>query len=209
VPTAKNKIKVSPNNPCPFLRALVQQGLLPNDVVTLWELGSTIAAVARSGEGLPKLPAPAIEAIALIANGLGPTAVVRNGLRGVKLNKLRNGPLDKKGVGSGILNARGAVSRPQLDRLDEFASDKVAADGTVERGLDAADLKRMMDANFARADGRRRLIDRTMMDGEWPVLLKVMGKRGTAGRYLSLAEVRTLFVDRTLPERMMSKLEPR
>jgi hypothetical protein len=209
VPTAKNKIKVSPNNPCPFLRALVQQGLLPNDVVTLGELGSAIATVARSGEGRPKLPAPAIEAIALIANGLGPSAIVRNGLRGVKLNKLRNGPLDKKGVGSGILNARGAVSRVQLDRLDEFAGDKVAADGTVERGLDAADLKRMMDANFARAEGRRRLIDRTMMDGEWPVLLKVMGKRGKAGRYLSLADVRTLFVDRALPERMMKKLEPR
>jgi hypothetical protein len=85
----------------------------------------------------------------------------------------------------------------------------VAADGTVEPGLDAADLKRMMDANFARAEGHRRAIDRALMDGEWPILLKVMGKRGKAGRYLSLADVRTLFVDRAFPARMMSKLAPR
>ena len=209
MPAAKKTVKVSPNNPCPFVRALVQQGLVANDVAAIGELTSTIVAVAKTGEGHPKLPGPAIRAIALIANGLGPVAIARNGLRGVKLNALRNGPLDKKGVGSGILNSRGAVDQAELDRLGEFAGDKVGADGTVEPGLDAADLKRMMDANFARAKGRRRAIDRTMMDGEWPVLLKVMGKRGKAGRYLSLSEVRTLFVDRALPERMTKELGSR
>lgn len=209
MPAAKKTVKVSPNNPCPFLRALVQQGLVANDIAAIGELTSTIVAVAKTGEGHPKLPGPAIRAIALIANGLGPVAIARNGLRGVKLNALRNGPLDKKGVGSGILNSRGAVDQAELDRLGEFAGDKVGADGAVEPGLDAADLKRMMDANFARAKGHRRAIDRTMMDGEWPVLLKVMGKRGKAGRYLSLAEVRTLFVDRALPERMTKELGSR
>jgi hypothetical protein len=209
VPNAKNKVKVSPNNPCPFLRALVQQGLLSNDVAVLGDVASAIVKVAKAGEGSPKVPGPAIQAIGLIANGLGPTAIARNAVRGVKLNALRNGPLDKKGVGSRILNARGVVSPAQLERLTEFASDKVAADGTVEPGLDAADLKRMMDANFARAEGHRRAIDRALMDGEWPILLKVMGKRGKAGRYLSLADVRTLFVDRAFPARMMSKLAHR
>ena len=68
--------------------------------------------------------------------------------------------------------------------------------------MDLADLTRMMDANFARAKGARRLIDRKLMDGEWPVLLKVMGKAGKKGRYLSVLEVRRLFVDRSLPTRM-------
>lgn len=209
MPTEAKKVKVSPNNPCPFLRALVQQGLLKNDVAGIGEVASTIVRVAKTGEGSPSLPETAIQAIALVANGLGPMAIARNALRGVKLNALRNGPLDKKGVGSRILNARGAVNQTELERLAEFASDKVARDGTVEPGLDAADLKRMMDANYARAEGHRRAVDRKLMDGEWPILLKVMGKRGKSRRYLSLADVRRLFVDRALPERMMKKLGPR
>jgi hypothetical protein len=40
------------------------------------------------------------------------------------------------------------------------------------------------------------------MNGEWPVLLRVMGKKGTGDRYLSLADVEELVVQRRLPERM-------
>ena len=54
----------------------------------------------------------------------------------------------------------------------------------------------MMDANFARAAGKRRKIDRRLMEGEWPIL-----------RYLSLTELRTLFVDRCLPARITQRLE--
>jgi hypothetical protein len=64
----------------------------------------------------------------------------------------------------------------------------------------------MMDANFERAAGRRRAIDRKLMDGEWPVLLKVMGKQGQGGRYLSLADVRDLFEKRRLPDRLAARL---
>ena len=64
----------------------------------------------------------------------------------------------------------------------------------------------MMDANYARAEGHRRLIDRQLMNGEWPVLLDVMGKDGKHGRYLSLREIRALFVERRLPARMMKRL---
>ena len=44
------------------------------------------------------------------------------------------------------------------------------------------------------------------MNGEWPVLLDIMGKGEGAGRYLSVAEVRTLFVDRRLPDRINARL---
>ena len=63
-----------------------------------------------------------------------------------------------------------------------------------------------MDANFARAAGRRRTIDRTLMIGEWPVLLKVMGKEGRSGRYLSFQDVIDLFRKRSFPERMNKRL---
>lgn len=194
--------RVSPNNPCPFLRALVAQGLLPDDQAPVATVARVVSDVAARGEGAPALPAPVIGAIALVANGLGPAAVARSALAGVRLDALRDGPLDKHGVGSGILDARGRVVQAQLKRLAEFASDKFGPDGQTEPGLDAAELVRMMDANAARAAGRRRAIDRRLMDGEWPVLLKVMGKPGRDGRYLSLQELDELFRLRRLPARM-------
>lgn len=203
--TAANE-EFSPNNPCPFLRALVAQGLLKEDVAAIGDVTKTIVRVAKTGDGAPDLPPTAIRAIALIANGLSLLQMTRNALGGVRLNALRNGPLDKKGAGSGILDAKAQLNAAELDRLDEFAGDKLDAEGRVERGLDASDLERMMDANFERAAGRRRNIDRRLMNGEWPILLRVMGKQGKGGRYLSVAEVRQLFVERKLPERMSKRL---
>lgn len=195
---------VSPNNPCPFLRALVAQGRLPDDRAALATVTEVIVDVAAAGQGAPKLPAGPIKAIALVANGLSPVALARNALGGLRLNQLRNGPLDKKGVGSGILDARGEVVTAELDRLAEFASEKQDSEGQTEPGLGARELQRMMDANFERAAGRRRAIDRRLMDGEWPVLLKVLGKDGPQGRYLSLRDVEQLFRARRLPPRMTS-----
>jgi len=195
--------KVSPNNPCPFLRALVAQGLLDDRRATIGDAAETINRVAATGVGSPQLPALAIRLIALLSNGLGPGAVLASAIHGFKLNKLRNGPLDKKGAGSRILSARGQINESELDRLKEFASPKENAGGTKEPGLDEAELQAMMDANYERAEGHRRLVDRQLMNGEWPVLLEVMGKEGKNGRYLSLKEIRTLFVQRKLPTRMM------
>jgi hypothetical protein len=132
--------------------------------------------------------------------------LARNGLGGLRLDELRGGPLDKKGAGSGILDQHAKLDRAELDRLDEFASDKLDASGQAERGLDRDDIERMMNANFDRAEGRRRRIDRRLMDGEWPILLQVMGKPGQGGRYLSVAEVRDLFVERRLPGRILKRL---
>lgn len=201
--------KVSPNNPCPFLRMLVAQGLLDDRVATIGDATAVIERVAATGDDSPRLPGIAIRLIALLANGLGPATLLGNGLDGVKLNKLRNGPLDKHGAGSRILDARARVRPAELDRLKEFATLKDTAGGGREWGLDAGEIDSMMDANYARAEGHRRLIDRQLMNGEWPILLQVMGKDGKHGRYLSLREIRALFEERRLPARMMKRLRRR
>jgi hypothetical protein len=195
-------LPVSGNNPCPFLRALVASGRLADDTEPIGTVSEVIVDTARRGEGQPALPGIAIAGIALIANGLGPVSVLRTRLQGLRLNRLRGGPLDKKGVGSGILDAHGDVDPAQLARLREFAVSKKSSAGRAELGLGPRELKRFMDTNFERAVGRRRHIDRALMNGEWPVLLKVMGKDGPNGRYLSLKEVETLFTRRRLPQRM-------
>jgi hypothetical protein len=193
---------VSPNNPCPFLCALVAQGKLADDTEPLAKVATVVAETARGGEGSPLLPAPAIYGVAMIANGIGPFSVLNANLGGLKLNALRDGPLDKHGVGSGILDSHGKVNKKELSRLGEFAKDKLDAKGKSEPGLALPELRAYMDANFARAAGRRRLVDRQLMNGEWPILLKVMGKKGKAGRYLSLKEVEELFTERKFPKRM-------
>ena len=201
--------KVSPNNPCPFLRMLVAQGLLDDRVATIGDATDVIERVAATGEGSPRLPGIAIRLIALLANGLGPAILLDNGLNGAKLNQLRDGPFDKHGAGSRILDKRARVQPAELERLKDFASQKTTAGGGRELGLDAADIERMMDANYARAEGARRVIDRQIMNGEWPVLLDVMGKDGGNGRYLSLREIRGLFEERRLPTRMGKRLRRR
>jgi hypothetical protein len=206
VKKAGRSLPVSANNPCPFLRALVSAGTLSDDREPLENVAAAVAATALAGDGHPDLPRKAIWAIGLVANGLGPLSILDTRLRGMRLNALRGGPLDKKGAGSGILDAHGLVVAKQLARLRGFAKAKVSDDGSSEPGLAMAELRAYMDANFERAKGRRRCIDRTLMIGEWPVLLRVMGKQGPAGRYLSFEDVVELFTNRRLPERMNQRL---
>lgn len=196
---------VSANNPCPFLRALVAGGMLADDREPLDKVAAVIVATASAGEGSPVLPSAAIVGIGLVANGLNPLAMLDTKVRGMRLNALRGGPLDKKGVGSGILDSHGAVNAKELARLRGFAKTKVSEDCSSELGLGLPELRSYMDANFERAAGRR-LIDRTLMIGEWPVLLKVLGKESSNGRYLSLRDVQELFTKRRLPERMRKRL---
>ena len=199
--------EVSPGNPCPFLRGLVAAGHLDGHEEPLSKL-SKVVAQASAGPGQTPLPTLAISAIALVANGLSPLSLTQRLLGGVHLDGLRNGPLDKKGAGSRILDAQGEVDLPELARLGEFASRKTDDQGHTELGLDAGQLRTMMDSNFARAAGARRFIDRALMDGEWPVLLRVMGKPSATGRYLSLDELGELFMARRLPERVTQRLPP-
>lgn len=197
---------VSANNPCPFLRALVATGKLADDREPLAKVAAVVAATASAGDGRPVLPRTAVFAIASVANGLDPLSLVQAQWHGLQLNALRGGPLDKKGVGSGILNARGAVDAKEVSRLRDFATVKKNLDGSSELGLGLPELRAYMDANFARAAGRRRTIDRTLMIGEWPLLLKVLGQEGVGGRYLALQDVVDLFKKRRFPERMHERL---
>jgi hypothetical protein len=197
---------VSANNPCPFLRALVSSGKLSDAREPLAKVVAVVADTALAGDGRPELPRAAIYAIALVANGCGLISLAKTQWHGLQLNALRGGPLDKKGVGSGILNARGVIDAKEVSRLRDFAGEKQGIDGASEPGLDLAELRAYMDANFARAAGCRRNIDRTLMVGEWPVLLQVMGKEGSGGRYLALLDVLDLFKNRRFPERMDERL---
>jgi hypothetical protein len=197
---------VSPNNPCPFLRGLVAGGFVDGHVVPLPKLTRTVQA-ATGEKGLKaKLAGLKIYGVALVANGLGPLRLLRNWWSGAELDALRDGPLDKHGSGSRILDATAHVNEAELARLAEFGKDRPNPAGGTERGLTAAEIKAYMDANFERAKGARRVIDRQLMNGEWPVLLKVMGKGEGDQRYLSVAEVRTLVVERRLPDRIVGRL---
>jgi hypothetical protein len=181
-------------------------GRLSDDREPLAKVAAVVAATALAGDGRPVLPNMAIYAIASVANGWGPLSLFDTQWHGLKLNALRGGPLDKKGVGSGILNARGAIDAKEVSRLRGFANKKQSVDGTSELGLGLDELRAYMDANFARAEGRRRAIDRTLMVGEWPVLLRVMGKQGPGGRYLGLQDVIDLFKNKRFPKRMNERL---
>ncbi len=197
---------VSQNNPCPFLRALVATGQLNDDREPLAKVVAAVLATARVGDGSPILPSAAIYAIGAVANGLGPLTLINTLLHGLQLSALRGGPLDKKGAGSRILNSHGAIDVKEMQRLRDFAKKKTNSAGSSELGLGLPELQAYMDANFARAAGSRRIIDRALMNGEWPVLLKVMGKEGRDGRYLSLEDVVELFKNRRFPARMNKRL---
>jgi hypothetical protein len=197
---------VSNGNPCPFLRALVAQGMINDDFQPVGRLSETICAISRASDGGKPLPFVLVALIALAANGLSPAQIWRNGQHGVHLSGLRGGPLDKRGAGSRVIGVDGEANEAELQRLTGFSSPKRDSAGTTEPGLDADEIKRFMEANWERAAGRHRAIDRKLMDGEWPVLLQVLGKQGAAGRYLAVSDIRRLVVDRALPERIAARL---
>lgn len=193
-------------NPCPFLRALVGEQLISNEHDPLTNVSAVAARAFPPAEKQSVLRA-AIYAIALSANGLGPTSLVENARHGLRADQLRGGPLDKRGVGTRVLDQAGRFDPEEFRRFDEFAVDCAdPATGDLERGLGAPQLVTMMDANYARAVGHRRRVDRKLMDGEWPILLRLMGKPGVDGPYLSLSELRALLEHGLLPERVRKRL---
>ncbi len=200
------QIPVSPNNPCPFLRGLVANGYVGGHTVPLPKLTGTIEA-ATGEKGLKeRFAGIEIYGVALIANGLNPVRLFKSWWSGAVLDELRNGPLDKHGAGSRILNVDGEVDESEIARLAEFGSDYATPSGGTERGLNSRQITTYMNANFERAKGHRRPIDRLLMNGEWPVLLNIMGKGEGDDRYLSVADVRTLFVERKFPARIVARL---
>ena len=197
---------VSPNNPCPFLRALVAGGFVDGHAVPLSRICRTIEAASGEKGLKEKLVGLETYLVALVANGLGPLRLLRSWWSGAELDELRNGPLDKRGAGSRILGVNAEVHENEITRLAGFGKDRQDPSGGTERGLTSGEITAYMNANFERARGSRRPIDRLLMNGEWPVLLNIMGKGEGESRYLSVAEVRTLFIDRRLPERIAARL---
>ncbi|HZR75458.1 di-heme-cytochrome C peroxidase [Bradyrhizobium sp.] len=203
-----SQIPVSPDNPCPFLRGLVAGGYVDGHVVPLPKLTSTIESATGEKGVKERLAGMEIYGIALIANGLSPLRLFKSWWSGAVLDELRDGPLDKHGAGSRILEVNGQVDLSEIARLAEFGSDYPDPfGGGSERGLNAQQITNYMNANFDRAVGNQRPIYRLFMKGEWPVLLKIMGKGEGDNRYLSVAEVKTLFVERLFPQRIVLRLK--
>ena len=198
-------IQVSPNNPCPFLRGLVGEGFVEGGTVPLITLSQTIANA--SGEtGLKKISARIqVRGVALIANG--PGHILKSIWSGAQLDALRGGPLDKLGAGSRILGVDGKVDENEIARLASFGRTYADPDdGKGEPGLNASEIKTFMRDNIKRAGSAARWYYPLLMKFEWPVLLKIMGKGVGHDRYLSVAEVRTLFNERKFPGRIDQRI---
>ena len=204
--TPAGQIPVSPNNPCPFLRALVANGYVGGHVVPLSQLSEMIGlASGETGSAQTKVRLET-RMVAVIANGLGPLSVLKSATSGAVLDELRDGPLDKHGGGSRILDVDAKVHEDEIARLAGFGKDCKDPAGGVERGLTAKEIDTFMKANLKRDGDAAHWYYPMLMKGEWPVLLKILGKGEGEERYLSVAEVRTLFVERRLPERITARL---
>ncbi|MGC2086130.1 MAG: cytochrome C, partial [Bradyrhizobium sp.] len=200
------QMRVSEDNPCPFLRALVANGFVDGGTVPLPKLGGTIEAASGKHGLAARIVGIKTFGVALIANGLNPLRLLRSLVSGAELDHLRNGPLDKHGGGSRILNVDAQVQEDEIARLEGFGSDRPLPGGGTERGLDAGQIQIFMAANLKRDGAQARWYFPFLMKGEWPVLLDIMGKGDGSNRYLSTTEVRTLFVERRFPERITARL---
>lgn len=204
-PSLDPSIQVSPNNPCPFLRGLVGEGFVDGRTVPLGTLSQTIANA--SGEtGLKKVSARIeVRGVALIANGLG--HILKSIFSGAQLDALRGGPLDKRGAGSRVLGVDGKVDEDELARFASFGRDyRDPNGGGSEPGLNASEIGVFMRDNLKRAGSAARWYYPLLMKFEWPILLKIMGKGAGEDRYLSVADVRTLFNERQFPARINQRL---
>jgi hypothetical protein len=195
-------VAVSPNNPCPFLRALVANGYVGGHIVPLSTIAGTIELA--SGEvGASKINVwLKTFGVAQMANG----NPLKSFISGAVLDELRNGPLDKHGAGSRILDVEAHVHEDEITRLGTFGRDRPDGAGGMELGLNAEEIDTYMAANMERAGAAARWYYTILMKGEWPVLLKIMGKGEGDERYLSVAEVKTLFVEKRFPDRIVARL---
>ena len=200
------QIPVSSNNPCPFLRALVANGYVGGHDVPLSKLSEMIGAASGETGFAKKKVGLETWMVAVIANGLGPLRVLKSAFSGAVLDELRDGPLDKHGGGSRILDVDAKVHEDEIARLAGFGKDRKDPAGGIERGLTAKEIDTFMKANIKRDGDAAHWYYPMLMKGEWPVLLKILGKGEGEERYLSVDEVRTLFVERRLPERITARL---
>src|SRR6185312_3054526 len=204
--TPSGQIAVSPNHPCPFLRALVANGYVGGHVVPLSQISEMVGLASGETGSAQNEVRLKTRMVAGIANGLGPLSLLKSATSGAVLDELRDGPLDKHGGGSRILDVDAKVHEDEIARLAGFGKDRKDPDGGIERGLTAFEIDTFMKANLKRDGDKARWYYPFLMKGEWPVLLNILGKGKGSERYLSVAEVRTLFVERRLPARITARL---
>jgi hypothetical protein len=195
-------IAVSPDNPCPFLRGLVASGYVGGHIVPLSKIAETIDLASGEHGASAAMVWLETYGVASIANG----NPLKSMISGAELDQLRGGPLDKLGAGSRILNVDAQVQEDEITRFAGFGHDCKDPSGGTERGLTAKEIDTFMAANLKRAGDAARWYYPILMKGEWPVLLKIMGKGEGDDRYLSVAEVKTLFVERRFPDRIVARL---
>src|SRR5260370_42139313 len=144
------QISVSPNNPCPFLRGLVANGYVGEHIVPLQKLCDAIEAASGEHGAKEKVVGVKTYLVALGANGLGPARLLKSATSGAVLDELRNGPLDKHGAGSRILDVDAKVHEDEIARLAGFGKDPKDPAGGIERGLTAKEIDTFMKANLKR-----------------------------------------------------------
>jgi hypothetical protein len=189
--------------PCPVQRALAKAGHIGENVPLLPFADLAVAAFAAHGALAAQLKV-ALSAIGAMANGAG--SIPRNVASGFRPHELRDGPLDKHGGGTRILSQAGEFDPAEMERFESFGRAYPKADGSgTELGWGLGELKSYLDANQARGGGS--FIERhVLMEGELPQLLQLMGQGEGKDHHLSATEVRTLYRDQKLPERIEQRI---
>ena len=80
--TPSAQIAVSPNNPCPFLRALVANGYVGGHVVPLSQIAEMVGLASGETGSAQKDVRRKTMFVAAIANGIGPLSVLKNATSG-------------------------------------------------------------------------------------------------------------------------------
>ena len=71
------QLPVSPNNPCPFLRALVANGYVGGHVVPLSQISEMVGLASGETGSAQNQVRLKTKMVAVIANGLGPLSVLK------------------------------------------------------------------------------------------------------------------------------------
>ena len=195
---------VSPDNPCPFLRALVANGYVGGHVVPLPKLAETIGRAS----GKAGLDESVVELktwmVAVGANG--PFHIMKSAISGAVLDELRNGPLDKHGAGSRILGVDAHVHEDEITRLGTFGKDRPDGAGGTELGLNAKEIETYMAANMKRAGAEARfyypIADEGRMAGPARHLGQGRRRRALSQRRRGQDAVRR----ETFPDRIVARL---
>jgi hypothetical protein len=189
--------------PCPVQRALEKAGHIGENVPLRPFAELVVAAFGADGVAAAQLKA-AICAIGAMANGV--RSIPRNVAAGFRPHELRGGPLDKRGGGTRVLSQAGEFDAAEMERFESFGRPYPTSDGSgTEIGWGLAELKRYLDANQSRGGGG--FIERhVLMEGELPKLLQLMGLGEGEERHLLATEVRALYRDQKLPERIERRI---